>query len=80
MLMIQKILQSSMNYQLVRCYPDFPRTAYGEQFFDQPGTDGFTTLSAGISWWLINICPGYLVFWQENVCIIEPYLLSWFAR
>ena len=51
-----------------------------ERFFDQPGTDGFTILSSGIFWWLINIHPGYLIFWQENICTIEPYWPSRFAR
>ena len=59
--------------------PDFPRASYGEQFFDCPGADGFTTLPAGIFWWLINIRLGYLVFRQGNVCSIEPYLSNWFA-
>ena len=35
-LMIQKILQSSMNYKLVRCFPDFSGASYREQFFDRP--------------------------------------------
>ena len=28
----------------------------------------------------MNILPGYLVFRQGNVCSIEPYMLSRFAR
>ena len=44
MLKIWQILQSSMNYQLVRCFPDFSKSLYGEQFSDRPGTDGFTIL------------------------------------
>jgi len=50
----------------------------GNDFFDRPGADGFTTILAGIFWWLINIRLGYLVFRQGNVCIIEPYILSRF--
>ena len=30
MLMIRQILQCSMNYQLVRCFSDFPEASYGE--------------------------------------------------
>jgi len=63
MLMIRQILQSSMKYQLVRCFLDFPGASYGERFFDRPGTDGFTTHVARLFWWLINIRSGYLVFW-----------------
>jgi len=42
MLMIRQILQSSMNYQLVMCFPDFLGASYGERFFDHLGTDGLT--------------------------------------
>jgi len=68
-----------MNYQLVRCFPDFPGASYRERFFDRLGADGFTILSAGIFWWLINIRPEYLVFWQGNVCTIE-LIYKRFAR
>jgi len=44
MLMIWQILQSSMNYLLVRCFPNFPRASYQEWFFDRLGTDGFIIL------------------------------------
>ena len=80
MLMIRQILQSIMNYQLVQYFPDFLGASYGERFFDRPGADGFAILSSRIFWWLINIRPGYLVFRQENICPIEPYLPSQFAR
>ena len=43
MLMIRQILQSSMKYQFVRCFPDFPGGSYGEQFSDHPGADEFTS-------------------------------------
>ena len=42
----------------VRCFPDFPRAAYGERFANRPDSDGFTTLPVGVLCWLINICPG----------------------
>ena len=77
--MIRQTLQSSVNYQLVRCFVDFTGASYGERFFDRPSADGFTTLPAGIFWWLINIRLGYLVFWQGNICSIKPYLSNWFA-
>jgi len=59
---------------------DFSRASYGKQFSDHPDADGFTTLSAGVFWWLINIRSGYLIFRQGNVFTIEPYLPSRFAR
>ena len=59
--------------------PDFPGALYEERFFDRPGADGFTTLSFRIFWWLINICPRYLIFRQGNICRIEPYLPNWYA-
>jgi len=36
MLKIRQILQCSMNYQLVRCFPEFSRALYGEKFSDRP--------------------------------------------
>ena len=80
MLKIQQILYSSMNYQLVRCFPDFSKASYGERFSDRPGTDGFTILPSGVFWWLINIHPRYLVFHQQNVCTIEPNFPGQFIR
>ena len=73
---IRKTLQKGMNYQLVRCFLDSLGTLYGEKFMYHPGPDGFTTLLSGIFCWLINICPGYLVFRQGSNCTIEPYLPS----
>jgi len=69
-----------MNYQLVTWFPDFLGASYQKRFFNRPVVDGFTTLSAGIFWWLINICPGYLVFWQGIICTSEPYLPNRLAR
>jgi len=66
-LMIQQILQSSMNYYLVRCFPDFLGASYGERFSDRSTADGFTVLSSGVFLLLINIRPRYLVFRQRNI-------------
>jgi hypothetical protein len=58
---IRKIVQSSMNYQIYRCFPEMD-SQYGDQHADIAGPDGFTKLDSSIFWWLINIRPGYLVF------------------
>ena len=68
MYMIQKTLQSNMNYELVRCFLDFPGEAYRERFTDNPGFDGFTTLPTSVFCWLINIHTGYLVF-RKGKCL-----------
>ena len=70
---MRKIIQSSVNYQLFRYFPDFPGAAYDEQFIDHPGSDGSTKLSTGVFCWLMNIQQGYLIFRQGNVYSIEPY-------
>jgi len=68
------------NYQLDRCFPEIHDASYGDKFADLVGLDGFTRLSSGVFWWLINIRPGYLLFWQGNSCTLEPYMPYRFAR
>jgi len=77
---IRRTLQSSANYHLFRCFPDFPDAPYGERFQDTANREEFTSLSMGVFWWLINIRPGYLVFRQGKSCFIEPYFPCRFAR
>ena len=77
---IRKIVPSSMNYQIYRCFPEIGDGGYGDKFADIAGSDGFTKLSSGVFWWLINIRPGYLVFCQGNNCYTEPYMPNKFAR
>jgi len=45
-----------------QCFHKIHYASYGERFLDFADPDGFTTLSFGIFWWLINIRPEYLVF------------------
>jgi len=71
---------SSSNYLLDRCFPEISGTSYGDKFADLAGPDDFTRPPSGVFWWLINVRPGYLVFWQGDSCTIEPYMLSRFAR
>jgi len=58
------LTNSSEQHELTigKVLPQLPRSIIRERFFDRPGADRITTLSAGILWWLINICQGYLVF------------------
>jgi len=77
---IRRVIQSDLNYQLVRCLPDIQDRSYGDQFLDIAEPDGYTTLSTGVFCWLMSIRPGYLVFRQGDTCTIEPYLPSRFAR
>ena len=80
MFFTRRIIQSEVNYQLVRCFLDIQDGSYKECFLDFTSPDGFTTPSTSVFCWLINIRPGYLVFWQGDTCMIEPYMPSQFAR
>ena len=77
---ISRIVQRNIKYHLFRCFSDFPETTYGERFINVPGPDGFTSLSASVFCWLLNIRPEYLIFHQGNICSIEPYMRSTFAH
>jgi len=59
---IQKTILNGGNYQLDRCFPEIHDASYGDKFVHLVGPDGFTQLSSGLFWWLINIRPGHLVF------------------
>ena len=80
MFFIRRIIQSVVNYQLVRCFPEIQDAFYGECFLDFAGSDDFTTLSSGVFYWLINIRLGYLIFRQGDAYTIESYTPSRFAR
>jgi len=80
MFYIQKTILNGANYQLNRCFPEIHDASYGDKFADLVGLDGFTRLPSGVFWWLINIRPRYLIFWQENSDTIEPYMPYRFAR
>ena len=41
--------------QLDRCFPEIYDVSYRDKFADLVGSDGFTRLSSGVFWWLINI-------------------------
>lgn len=75
-----KVLQHHQNYENNRCFPDFPNGGYGSRFNDAHRPDNFSTLSSGFFWWLINIHPSHLLYRQDNMCYIEPYIPSLFAR
>jgi len=77
---IRKTILNGNDYQLDRCFPEIHDASYRDRFADSETPDGFTRLSSGVFWWLINIRPGYLVFRQGNSCTLEPYMSYWFAR
>jgi len=80
MAVIWRIIQSSVNYQLVSASQIFLEWPMGSDLSIILGFDGFTTLSTSVFCWLINIRPRYLLFLQGNICTIEPYMPSRFAR
>jgi len=59
---VRKIILSSSNYQLDRCFPEISGASYGDKFANLAGPDEFTWLPSGVFWWLINIRPRYLSF------------------
>ena len=79
MFFILKTILNGGNSQLDRCFPEIHDASYGDKFADLVGPDGFTQLSSGVFWWLINIRPGYLIFQQGNSCTVEPYMSCQFA-
>ena len=79
MFFVQKSILNISNYKLDRCFSEIADASYGDKFVDLARPDDFTRLPSGVFWLLINIRPGYLIFWQENSCTIEPYMPSRFA-
>jgi len=79
MFFIPKTILNGNNYQLDMRFPEIHDASYGDKFTDSETPDGFTRLSSGVFWWLINIQPGYLVFRQGNYCTLEPYIPCRFA-
>ena len=80
MFFIRKCILNASNYQLDRCFPEITGASYRNKLSDLAGPDDFKRLPSGVFWWLINIRPRYLLFRQENLCTIEPYIPSHFAR
>ena len=77
---VRQILSRDLSYDIFRCFPDFEGGGYGQVFQDTAGPNGFTRLDGGVFHWLLNIRPGYLLFRQNDKCIIEPYQPYRFAR
>jgi len=79
MYFVRKTILNGNNYQLDRCFPEIHDASYEDQFADSKTLDGFTWLSSGVFWWLINIRPRYFVFRQGNSYTLEPYIPCRFA-
>jgi len=45
---VRKLILSSSNYQLDRCFPEIFGPSYGNKFADLAGPDDFTRLSSGV--------------------------------
>lgn len=59
---------------------DFLNGGYGTRFKDTLRSDNFSTLSSRAFWWLLSICPGHIVYKQDNMCYIESYTPSRFIH
>jgi len=57
--------------------PRFHDASYGDKFADSVTPDGFTLLSSGVFWWLINIRPSVLCFGRgipvrwSLICLVD---------
>ena len=65
-------------YSLFLCFPYIRDAGYGEEFKD--ARDGITSLSRGVFKWLVSIWPSHLVYRSGDVCYLEQYVPSSFAR
>ena len=70
MVAVRKLLCRYDIYSLFRCFPYIRDAGYGEEFKDVG--DGKTSLSRGISEWLVSIQPSHLVYRSGDACYLEP--------
>ena len=73
-----KLLSRYDVYSLFRCFPYIRDAGYGEEFKDVG--EGQTSLSRGIFEWLVSIRPSHLLYRSGDICYLEPYVPSRFAR
>lgn len=52
---------------------------FGMDLVDIAGQDVYIMLSIEAFSWLVSIQPGYLVYWLNDHCVIEPYMPNIFA-
>jgi len=75
---VRKLLRRHDVYSLFRYFPYIRDAGYGKEFKD--AEDGKKSLSRGVFEWLVSIRPSNLVYQSGDICYLEPYVLSRFAR
>ena len=73
-----KLLYRHDVYNLYLCFPYIRGASYSEEFKDVG--DGMTSLNRGVFEWLVSIRPSHLVYQSGDICYLEPYIPSRFAR
>ena len=75
---VRKLLCRHDIYNLFQCFPQIRDAGYGEEFKDIG--DGRTSLNRGVFEWLVSIRTSHLVYRSRDICYLEPYVPSHFAR
>ena len=77
MFYIRKPILNGNNYQLDRCFPEIHDASYRDKFADFVTPNGFTRLSSGVFWWLINTGPSISCFGRgiparwSLICLVD---------
>ena len=75
---VRKLVHRYNPYSIYRCFPSVPDAGYGEEFYNVG--DGRSSLALGVFKWLISIRPSHLVYRCGDICYLESYVPSHFAR
>ena len=78
MVRVRKLLCRNDAYSLYRCFLHIQGAGYDEEFKDIG--DGMTSLNCGVFEWLMSIRPSHLVYQSGDICYLDPYVRSRFAR
>ena len=72
---MQKLVCRYDAYGLYRCFPSIPGAGYDEEFWDRKSSHGQVVFK-----WLVSIRPSHLVYQYGDICYLELYVPSHFAR
>ena len=75
---VRKLVHRYDKYSLYRCFPSIPGARYGEEFYNVGNVR--SSLGQGIFKWLVSIRLSHLVYRYGDICYLEPYVPSRFAR
>ena len=75
---VRKLVCHYNAYSIYRCFPTIPGAGYGEDFKDVG--DRRSSLGHGVFKWLVSIRSSHLVYRCGDICYLEQYVPSHFAR